>query len=277
MRSPARAPRSADPLLEAVQACRVYDLEQPRYLGAPIFPAHAPGFVYTLHRRHEPGTGEARSSASGAIYMSEHSGTHIDALCHQALGLSLYGGLTVGPDLQTPNGFTMLGADSIGPICARGVLLDCASQFGEHMVRERGRVNAQMLADTADAAGLTIRAGDVVLVRTANGGSWHDPSAYAQGPGIGSDASLWLAERKVLAVGADNLAWDLVGSIDPELGVTLPGHAILIVRHGIYIIENLFLEDLARDRRYEFLFVCLPLKMRGATGSPVRPVALAPG
>lgn len=276
MKSSAQSPRSADSLLEAVQACRVYDLEQPRYLGAPIFPAHAPGFVYTLHRRHEPGASEARSSASGAIYMSEHSGTHIDALCHQAMGLSLYGDLAVGPDLQTPNGFTVLGADTIRPICARGVLLDCASRFGEQIVRERGRVSAQMLADTADAAGLAIHAGDVVLVRTANGGCWHEPSAYAEGPGIESDASSWLAERQVLAVGADNLAWDLIGSVDPALGVTLPGHAVLIVRHGIYILENLFLEDLARDKCYEFLFICLPLKMRGATGSPVRPVALAP-
>ncbi len=46
------------------------------------------------------------------------------------------------------------------------------------------------------------------------------------------------------------------------------------IRHGIYIIENLFLKELAQDRSYEFTFVCLPLKMRGATGSPVRPIAM---
>ncbi len=58
----------------------VYDLEQPRYFGAPIFPSHAPGYFYTLHRHHERGGGEARTSASGFMYTSEHSGTHIDAL-----------------------------------------------------------------------------------------------------------------------------------------------------------------------------------------------------
>jgi kynurenine formamidase len=58
--------------------------------------------------------------------------------------------------------------------------------------------------------------------------------------------------------------------------MSLPGHIILLVRHGIHIMENLFLEDLARDQVYEFLFVGLPLKIQGATGSPIRPVAVVP-
>ena len=92
-----------------------------------------------------------------------------------------------------------------------------------------------------------------------------------------ADASLWVAGQRVRAVGADNMAWDEPGVVDPDLKVTLPGHVILLVRHGIHIIENLFLEELAQDRCYEFTFVCLPLKMRGATGSPVRPVAIVSG
>ena len=73
----------------------VYDLEQPRYFGAPVFPSHAPGFVYSLHSRHEQGVSEVRTSASGFVYMAEHSGTHIDALCHQAEEMRLYGGQEV--------------------------------------------------------------------------------------------------------------------------------------------------------------------------------------
>jgi kynurenine formamidase len=90
-----------------------------------------------------------------------------------------------------------------------------------------------------------------------------------------SSASYWLAERGVLAVGADNMAWDVPGLKDPELGCTLPGHLILLVRRGIYIIENLNLEGLAAAGRYRFDFVCTPLKLVGATGSPVRPLAIA--
>jgi kynurenine formamidase len=112
-------------------------------------------------------------------------------------------------------------------------------------------------------------------VRTGNGALWEDATTYLQAGGMSGDASSWLASRGVRAVGADNVAWDEVGVVDPDLQVSLPGHLILLVRHGIYILENLFLEELARDQCYEFTFICLPLKLRGATGSPVRPVAIA--
>ena len=79
--------------------------------------------------------------------------------------------------------------------------------------------------------------------------------------------------RSPVAVGADNVAWDIPDEHDPELG-SLPGHTILIVQSGIHIIESLFLEELAADGVREFGFVCLPLKLRGGTGSPVRPIAL---
>lgn len=59
-------------------------------------------------------------------------------------------------------------------------------------------------------------------------------------------------------------------------GSPYPANILLLVRHGIYIIENLFLEDLARDQVYEFLFIGLPLKIQGAAASPLRPVAIAP-
>src|SRR6266478_9892905 len=88
-------------------------------------------------------------------------------------------------------------------------------------------------------------------------------------------APFGLTHRGVRAVGADNMAWDVIGPQDPDLCVTLPGHLLLLVRAGIPIIENLNLEELAAAGAHEFAFVCLPLKMRGATGSPVRPIALA--
>ena len=81
---------------------KVYDLEQPRYFGAPVHPSHAPGLIYSLHRRHKRGASETRTSASGFVYMAEHSGTHIDALCHQAEDMHLYGGQEVNLQVQTP-------------------------------------------------------------------------------------------------------------------------------------------------------------------------------
>lgn len=256
------------PLHTLLSEATVYDLEQPRFAGAPTFPAHEPGFLLFLHRRHEQGVDEPRTSASGIVTMAEHSGTHLDALCHQAEGMTLHGGVAVDPTVQTPLGFTRLGVDEVRPLHGRGVLLDLPALGDVPQL-----VPAELLARCAHHQGTDIRVGDVVCVRTGNGANWEDRERYEAGPGIAASASRWLAERSPLAVGADNLAWDLPGHRDPELGSTLPGHMILLVRAGIHILENLALEQLARDRVHEFTFLCLPLKMRGATGSPVRPVA----
>ena len=257
-------------LLATLTSARVYDLEQPRYAGAPTFPAHEPGLLLHLHRRHEAGLGERRTSASALLVMAEHSGTHVDALCHQAEDLRLFGGVEVDATVQTPYGFTEMGVDTIAPVIARGVLLDVPAALGRDL--EPGHaVSAGELE--AAAEGVELREGDVVLVRTGSGAHWDDRPRYEAGPGVAPDGSRWLAGRRPVAVGADNLAWDVPGIDDPELG-TLPGHTVLIVRAGILIIESLNLEGLAADGVREFAFVCLPLKLRGGTGSPIRPIAL---
>ena len=75
----------------------VYDLEQPRFYGMPVHEAHQPGYFYSLHRRHNdnyrPDTLGPRTGASGVIVCMEHTGTHIDAICHQAADQVLYGGV----------------------------------------------------------------------------------------------------------------------------------------------------------------------------------------
>jgi kynurenine formamidase len=247
-------------VLSTLLGARVYDLEQPRYAGLPIHPNHAPGVSLTLHRRHERGAAERRTGASALLVMAEHTGTHIDALCHQAYDATLYGGVEITPEVQTPTGFTQLGIDTVEPIVRRGVLLDVApcSAVGP---------------DELAACDVEIREGDVVLVRLGSGALYGEPDEYVRAGGVTADGSRWLAARRPFAVGADNVAWDAVDGQDPELG-SIPGHTIPIVQHGIHIIESLYLEELAADGVREFGFVCLPLKLRGGTGSPVRPIAL---
>jgi len=259
-------------LAEALLGARAYDLEQPRYAGAPVFPSHEPGLLLSLHRRHEAGLGEARTSASALLVMTEHSGTHIDALCHQAEDLRLHGGVEVDAAVQTSTGFTELGADTIPPLVARGVLLDVAGAAGVERLPDGHAVSADELARAAE--GIELRPGDAVLVRLGAGAVWEDRAAYEATGGVAGEASAWLAEREPLLVGADNLAWDAPGVVDEGTGTTLPGHVHLLVRAGIYIVESLSLEALAADGVREFAFVCLPLKIRGGTGSPVRPLAL---
>src|SRR5205807_10024882 len=178
---------------------------------------------------------------------------------------------------HSPHGFTELCVETIAPLITRGVLLDIARHRGVDHIGAGNPIKLDELEAAAQKQGVSIGEGDVVLVRTGNGAQWQDPAVYLQAGGVSGDASSWLASRGIRAVGADNVAWDEVGLVDPDLKVTLPGHVILLVRHGICIIENLFLEELARDQCYEFTFICLPLKLNGATGSPVRPVAIARG
>jgi kynurenine formamidase len=262
-----------DFLIQALKNGAVYDLEQPRYQNAPSFPAHEPGFILALHRRHERGLGESRTSASALITMAEHSGTHIDAICHQALDMKLYGNLEVDASIQTSRGFTQLGVETYEPILARGVLLDLAKQAKVDCFSEKELIDPELVRETVQANNIELRPNDVVLLRTGNAQHWSDRIRYQNGPGIHPETSRWLASFPIQGVGADNLAWDLPGHMD-ENHNTLPGHVSLIVEQGIWIIESLNLERLALDNVQSFLFVCLPLKMKGATGSPVRPIAL---
>jgi kynurenine formamidase len=264
-------------LIELLQNATVYDLEQPRFYGMPIHPAHKPGYHYALHRRHrdnyQPERNGPRTSASGVLMMMEHSGTHIDALCHQACELRLYGDTPVEAS-ETPNGFTKLGIETVPPLLRRGVLLDVAGWKGEALLARRYRITAVDLMACAGAEGVDVQAGDVLLVRTGFGALWREEETYMQAAGVSKSGTLWAAERGVVAVGADNMAWDVPDERDPETGATLFGHLYLLPQKGIYIMENLNLEKLAYDRRHVFAFIGIPLKFQGATGSPLRPLAL---
>lgn len=264
-------------LVERMAGARIFDLEQPRFAGMPIHPAHKPGYLYALHRRHRdtyrPEQHGPRSGSSGILTMMEHSGTHIDALCHQACDMRLHGGVSVD-EVERSDGFTAHGAETMAPIVARGVLLDVAAWKRVAILPPHYAITADDLAACARDSRVEVREGDVLLVRTGFATLWQDEHAYLSAAGASKSANLWVADRKVRAVGADNIAWDCLQERDPDTNMMLFGHAHLLVTHGIHIIENLTLEALAASGHCEFCFIAIPLKFRGATGSPVRPVAL---
>ncbi len=265
-------------LIDLLKQAQVYDLEQPRFFGMPIYPSHRPGYFYALHRRHrdgwQPERHGPRTGASGVLTMMEHTGTHIDALCHQACDLKLHGGLPV-EQAETSAGFTQLGVETVPPLLCRGVLLDVAGWKGRECLPPRYAISGEELSGCATAEGVEVRAGDVLLVRTGYAALWNDEAAYLQAAGVAKSGTLWAAERGVVAVGADNMSWDVPDERDPETGATLFAHVYLLPQKGIYILENLNLEELARVRCYTFAFLGIPLKLNGATGSPLRPLALA--
>jgi kynurenine formamidase len=207
--------------------------------------------------------------------MTEHVGTHIDALSHQAFNHRLHGGVEVTPEIETPVGFTRHGVETLAPIVGRGVLLDVPSSLGREFLPSRHRISERELRSCAGTEGIDVRKGDSVLVRTGYGRFWNDAKRYLEAAGVSAEGAKWLASQGVRAVGADNVAWEVADeTVDPDLGVTLPCHALMLVDHGVPIIENMNLEGLAAEKVYEFLFVCAPLKLVGATGSPVSPMAI---
>ncbi|MGH3510221.1 MAG: cyclase family protein [Nocardioidaceae bacterium] len=257
-------------LLASLESARVIDLEQPRFAGMPMFPANAPNFAFMLHRRHERGL-EKRTSAAGMILTADHAGTHVDAFCHQAEDMQMLGGIAVDASNQGPSGMGVMTAEGIPPIIRRGVLIDLA---GSGRLPAKSLVQAETLESAAAEQGVTVRPGDVLLVRTGWGSSWSDTEGYIAAGGMARSSAEWAAAKGVYAVGADNMSWDVPGYTDPDLGHTLPCHSILLVHAGIYIFENLFLDELGAAGVSEFVFVSLPLKLVGATGSPTRPVAI---
>ncbi|MEM0158157.1 MAG: cyclase family protein [Thermoplasmataceae archaeon] len=265
-------------LLHTLANVRTYDLEHVRYPGMPGFDPVKPALHYFLYRHHEnyyiPGKNGPRTSSSGLMVMTDQSGTHIDALCHQAADMKLFDGTQVTPDVETPWGFTKLDASQMPVFIKRGVLVDVA-KFHSDPLPERHSITLKEFQDTLSREGVKLTRDCVVLVRTGYGRFWNDPHKYEMAAGVSKEVSLFLQD-KCIAVGADNLAWDVPEERDPETKSMLPGHLYLIAKKGIYIIENINLEGLSRDGVYEFVFLGFPPKFKGATGSPFRPVALAP-
>jgi kynurenine formamidase len=204
-------------------------------------------------------------------------GTQFDGLGHV--------GRRVGSDDRFYNGFKLaefgdtyglkkLGIENVGPIFTRGVLLDVARAKGERALPAGYVITPDDLAAALAHAKIEIHPGDAVLIHTGHGQLWMtDNDSYAAGePGIGLAAARWLSERKVSLVGSDNWAVEAVPPEDPEQ--PFPAHHWLLTRNGIYILENLDLDPLARAEAYEFAFVFAPLRLKGATGSPGNPIAI---
>src|SRR5882672_8740826 len=174
-------------LAEQLKKARVIDLEQPRFQGMPIHPAHKPGYFYALHRRHrdtyQPAQHGPRSSASGVLTMMEHSGTHIDALCHQACDLKFHGGVPVD-GVERSDGCGALGAETIRPLLGRGVLLDVAGFKQVEMLPQHYAITAEDLEACARAAAVDVRPGDVLLVRTGYATRWSNEAIYLNAAGV---------------------------------------------------------------------------------------------
>lgn len=254
-----------------VNTCRVFDLGMEYYTGMPHHPNHPP-FAFSLTKVHGDMVYAQGVSAANCLFTTGgHTGTHMDAHGHISVNNQVYGVGDIEP-WQDYQGLQKAGIHEAAPVFTRGVLFDVAGLEGVECLAPDYRVTAEALKACAERQGTTLGPGEAALIRTGWIQHFQNARKYISHhegcPGLVEDGAEWLVEKGIGYAGADTVALEKTPSAN------LPVHVILLVTNGIYIIEAMNLEELAKEGIYEFLFIVSPLKIRGGTASPVRPLAI---
>jgi kynurenine formamidase len=261
-------------------------------LGIPFFeglPKPAPMVPFTLTTRMRHGDIKDIAPASGAaetITMPIHTSTHIDALCHigehqDAAGNPMPGGevrlyagkdkTVAAKDFVSQEGQLHLSAGDLIPIIQRGILIDVPGFKGVDVLPDSYEITVEDVQKVLAWEGVKLTPGTAVIFRTGFFKHFREGNqAYMDaiaGPGL--PAAKFLVEAGMNLIGADNMTVEALPPMDHRV------HRFLIVHNGIPMIENLYLEALASEKIYEFLFILNPLRIYGATGSWVNPIAIA--
>lgn len=219
------------------------------------------------------GTGrdEPFSFAAEVVIGTLHTSTHIDGFMHIQSEGRVFGGAR-SEALRTDQGWSEYGMETVAPIIGRAVLLDVAGLHRLEALPDAYEVTVADLEAAASAAGVEVGLGDIVLVRTGKVREFYsDPAAYeASQPGVGAEAAVWLYEQGMAVLATDTTGTEPM----PFADINRTTHRAMLVDRGVHLIENVFLDELAADGIVESAFFCLPLKLTGATGSWVRPVAI---
>ncbi len=280
-------PRLTPELLRLIKTGQVYSLGVDFEEGMLTPGVAMKSYSIAPHLRHsDPSTIDPAAAAAETIRMSIHVGTHIDALCHIAEKRDEQGNpdpdgrayLYDGPGKLIPAGECVssagqrhLSVEQMPPIVTRGVLLDIAAYKGVDMLPPAYPIAADDIAGAIAKQGAIMRENTAVLVRTGTIQLLRDgnPTYRDAQAGLNEGAARYLLERGMNLVGADNMAVEAMPPHDHSV------HRLLLVHSGVTHIENLNLDELAAAQCYEFLLIIAPLKLTGATGSWVNPLAIA--
>ena len=244
---------------------RVYDLAHVLHMDVPAFPGRT--FRQELDAPQSIPGPHGLGFVIERVHAPSQIGTHLDALNHLHRDGRTYNGHRVD-DIAAAHGTTKLGADTLPQVVTRGLLIDVARRRGvDHL-------DAGDVITPDDVAGFDVRPGDAVLFHTGWGRLWHDdPVGYGSGePGPGMALAGWLADHRVALTGCDTWSYGPVPAEDPDQPFVVP--QMLNTRHGVVVVENLFLSELAADGISEFLLVIAHPKLSGATGAWVAPLAI---
>ena len=251
---------------EVVELGRVLESSMPLF-GTRRFEIHT--------KRTGPVLGSNKRRSNEEIVITElgQVGTQFDMFSHQTIGNQFYNCFD-NDEIATRGGFTKLGVEKIGMLFTRGVLIDVAALKGVNMLPAGYEITAADLRGALQRQGVSLQPGDAALIHSGYGKLWNvDNVTYNKDtPGIGVAAAEWLAGQQVMLIGADTYGVEVAPN--PDKNLSLPVHQIALAVNGIFLLENLNLNELAASGASEFAFMVQPLKIKGATGSTVAPVAV---
>ena len=212
----------------------------------------------------------SKVSASNEIMISStHTSTHIDALCHFHLDDKLFGNFNV-KDSRNTKGWKKCGAETIPPIAGRGILIDIAKYLNRERICENYVISLDDVRNYLDDKNINIKFGDTVCVRTGKIIELYNKDYLNQGPGISVEAAKWLYEQGMCVLSLD------YNSVDgnPFKNFNDSTHTQMLIKSGVYLIENIYLEELSECGVLEFFIMCSSPKFTGFSGSWVRPIAI---
>jgi kynurenine formamidase len=200
-------------------------------------------------------------------------GTQFDGFAHQSHEDSLYNCIKIS-EIAGRSGFTKLGIHLVGTIMSRGVMIDVAAFKGVATLPDTYEITVEDLEGALKKQNTTLQPGDAILINTGWNKLWGvDNARYVKScPGLGLKAAQWLIDKDPVLLGADN--WPVEVAPNPDPTISLPVHQLALVVHGVHLLENMKLDDLAAKQVYEFAFLMQPMKMQGASGSTVTPIAI---
>ena len=237
-----------------------------------------PPYSSGLHTSHAETEGMIPGISFAAelmFFSGQHGAPTIDAIGHIASEGKLYGGSNASASEGT-EGLKVQGIEHYPKerFVNRGLMLDVARYKGLQALEPGYVITASDLEETALSQSVVVHPGDSVLIHTGHGVHFDsNPEKYlAASPGIGEESAKWLAAKEVFLVAADTVSLDV--------GFPFPGHRILIAEHGIHIVENMnqaeLASELAERGDYVFVLVLNPLRLKGATASPLNAFVLLP-
>ena len=274
---------SRSKIIRCTDASKIFDLSVDHFIGMPgwfgagdqpyqIWMTHTPqGEIVGNSMNVSPEANQLVAYSGDAVSMYTHCGTHIDTFNHFGYDGQIFNGFTARDHLGSRT-WEKCGAEKHPPILARGVMLDIAALHGVDRLPPSHGIGKADIEDCLKKQGTVLKPGDVVLIRTGQMQLWPDKALTQNTPVLNREGAEYLAKHGAIMIGADNLTLEQTPSTH-ELNF-FPVHTYLLAEAGVPILEMAQLDEIAAEKLYEFAFFGACIKLRGATGAPMRPVVM---